>query len=104
MKDVLGILHGLNRPRLLVRAARKGAADYCRNRHLQRILGYGNMPRSAEAMMRLMDIERELDMLRRREDAAYSLPRHIDVLIALVGEARLLGAALAPDAVSGVAG
>lgn len=93
MKDVLSMMHELNRPRLLVRAARIGANDYRRDRHLQRLLGYGALPRSASALVRLMDIERDLDDLRRADDAAYSLTRHLDILIAMVGESRLLKAA-----------
>lgn len=90
MQDLLTMVAKLRRPRLLVRAARCGAAEYRRDRHLQRILGYGSLPRSAPALMRLMDMETELDDLRRANDTAYSLIRHIDVLIALMGEAQLI--------------
>lgn len=90
MQDLLSMLNSLCRPRLLIRAARLGARDYVRDRHLKRILGYGALPRPASALMRLMDIERGIDQARRQNDAGYSLPRHIDVLIAMVGEAQLL--------------
>lgn len=93
MQDLLTMLSGLNRPRLLVRAARSGASDYRRDRHLQRILGYGALPRPAPALMKLMDLEADLDDLRRAGDHAYSLVQHLDVLIAMMGEARLLRAA-----------
>lgn len=92
MKDLMSMLNSLCRPRLLIRAARIGAQDYTRDRHLRRLLGYGALPRSAEALMRLMEIERGLDDQRRADDAGYSLPRHLDVLIAMVGEAQLLAA------------
>ncbi|MHA6262009.1 DUF6477 family protein [Arenibacterium sp. CAU 1754] len=92
MKDLMSMLNSLCRPRLLIRAARIGARDYARDRHLRRLLGYGALPRSAEALMRLMEIERGLDDQRRADDAGYSLPRHLDVLIAMVGEAQLLAA------------
>lgn len=92
MQDILSMLSGLRRPRLLIRAARIGASDYRRDRHLQRLLGYGNLPRSGAALLRLAEIERELDDMRRQDDAGYSLPRHLDVLIAIMGEASLLKA------------
>ncbi|MEY8839768.1 DUF6477 family protein [Cribrihabitans sp. XS_ASV171] len=96
MHDLTTMLSTLKRPRLLVRAARMGAQEYNRDRHLQRILGYGALPRPAAALMRLMELERGLDEQRQAEDAAYSLPRHLDLLIAMMGEAQLLQASRAP--------
>ena len=90
MQDVLSILNSLHRPRLLIRAARAGAQDYNRKRHLQRLLGYGALPRTAAALMRLIDLERGMNDARKDGDAGYSLPRHIDVLIAIMGEANLM--------------
>ncbi|MGV6848255.1 MAG: DUF6477 family protein [Marinibacterium sp.] len=90
MQDLLSMLTSLHRPRLLVRAARCGAAEYRRDRHLQRLLGYGRLPRPAPALVQLMEIERDLDTQRREGDAAYSLIRHVDVLIAMMGEAHLI--------------
>lgn len=90
MQDVLSMLNALHRPRLLIRAARAGAQEYNRNRHLQRLLGYGALPRSAQALMRLMELERGHNDKRTEDDAGYSLPRHLDVLIAIVGEAQVL--------------
>lgn len=95
MQDVLSILSQINRPRLLIRAARLGAREYRRDRHLQRLLGYGQLPRPAAALMRLIDIERIQDEMRREDDAGYSLPRHLDVLIAIMGEADLMRSARA---------
>lgn len=96
MQDIVTMLSGLRRPRLLIRAARLGAADYRRETHLQRILGYGNLPRTAAALIRLTEIEREINALRETRAAGYSLPRHLDVLIALIGEATLYRATIAP--------
>jgi hypothetical protein len=45
--------------------------------------------------MRLIDIEAELEEQRTGPDAAYSLTRHVDVLIAIVGEAQELRASQA---------
>lgn len=92
MQDVLSMLSSLRRPRLLIRAARIGARDYVRDRHLRRLLGYGTLPRPAQALMQLIDVEQAMNDQRRADDAGYSLPRHVDVLIAMMGEAQLLRA------------
>lgn len=93
MQDILSMLNGLRRPRLLIRAARHGAQDYNRDRHLQRILGYGRVPRHGAALMRLIEVESVVNDQRVAGDAAYSLTRHLDLLIALMAEARLMRAA-----------
>lgn len=90
MKDVLSLLNDLKRPRLLIRAARIGAQEYRRDVHLHRVLGYGQLPRSGAALMKLIEVEAELDEKRRRNDAAYSVSRHVEVLVAMMGEAHLL--------------
>lgn len=92
MKDILEILNDLRRPRLLLRAARLGADEYSRNQHLKRHLGYGAFPRSGPALMRLLELESDINDKRRTSDASYSLVKHVDVLIAVLGEARLLRA------------
>lgn len=93
MQDVLSYLSQLNRPRLLVRAARIGAQDYRRDTHLPRLLGQARLPKSGEALLRLSEIETQLNEKRRADDAGYSIARHIDILIAIVAEARILSAA-----------
>lgn len=92
MQDVFSMLSALRRPRLMMRAARIGAENYRRTSHLPRLLGYGVLPRHSAALLRLMEIESLLEDERKRADAGYSLIRHIDVLIAMVGEARVLRA------------
>lgn len=92
MNDILHRLDGLRRPRLLIRTARIGAEDYRRDIHLPRILGHGGLPRSAEALERLMQIEAELDRCRQTGEAGYSTIRHVEVMIAVMVEARLLRA------------
>lgn len=42
--------------------------------------------------MRLIEIEGDLNALRKAGESAYNLLRHIDVMIAIVGEARDLRA------------
>ncbi len=85
----------LRRPRLLTRAAKLGAQDYDRDRHLQRILGYGATPGTGTALIRLIELEKEVNALRQEDNAAYSLVRHLDLMIALIGEARLYQASRA---------
>ncbi|WP_342777311.1 DUF6477 family protein [Ruegeria sediminis] len=88
-------LSTLRRPRLLIRAAKFGTQEYNRDRHLQRLFGYGTLPTSGAALMKLLDMERELNDQRRDDGAAYSLARHLDVLIAILGEAQLYQASCA---------
>lgn len=95
MQDIHSLLATLHRPRLLMRAARIGAAEYRRDGHLPRLLGYGVLPRHGKALMRLVDIEAELERQRSTADTSYSLVAHVDVLIAIVGETRALRAAQA---------
>ena len=93
MQDILTRLNALKRPGLMMRAARIGAQDYRRTAHLPRLLGYGALPKHGAALMQLMELESGLEAQRKSADAGYSLIRHIDVLIAMVGEARVLRAA-----------
>lgn len=92
MKDPLGMLASLRRPGLLIRAARHGAKDYRRHLHLPRVLGSNGTPRNAAALMLLLELEQDLNSQREERDAGYSLLRHVDVMIAMMGEAQLLRA------------
>ncbi len=96
MQDLTTMISALRRPRILARAAKLGAQEYDRDRHLQRVLGFGALPGSGAALIRLMEMEREVDEQRRAGDAGYSMVRHLDLLIALVGEAQLFQASRAP--------
>ncbi len=98
MNDILHRLDALRRPRLLIRTARIGAEDYRRDIHLPRLLGHGGLPRNAAALERLMDIEAGMDQSRREGEAGYSTIRHVEVMIAVMGEARLLRAMQPPCA------
>ncbi len=98
MQDILEMLDQLRRPRLLIRAARAGAEGYARAPHLRRLLGGGETPRTGEALIRLLEMERDLDDTRRAGDPGYSAVRHVDMLIAMMGEARLLRAGLSQRA------
>jgi hypothetical protein len=90
MSDPLSLLSGLRRPRLLIRAARHGMIDYRRDRDLRRLIGTASPPSPDALVRRLMTEEAELETTRCAGEAGYSLTRHLDVLIALMAEARLL--------------
>lgn len=88
MSDFCALLAELRRPRLLMRAARLGLGDYRRDRDLRRLVGAGASPEVT--VPSLMQVEEALEATRLTGDASYSVTRHVDVLIALLAEARLL--------------
>jgi hypothetical protein len=88
MTDFRSILENLRRPRLLMQAARLGLAEYRRDRDLRRLVNCGLSPE--ETVPKLISEEEQLETTRLSGDAAYSVTRHIEVLIALLAEARLL--------------
>ncbi|PTQ71932.1 DUF6477 family protein [Celeribacter persicus] len=90
MTDVTTLLSTLRRPRLLIRAARLGLEHYNRNRDLKRVMRTGTAPSPARALTALIEEEARMEDIRRSGDATYNVTRHVEVLIALMGEARLL--------------
>jgi hypothetical protein len=92
MLDLETRIAGLKRPILLARAARFGLDEYRRDVHLHRILGAGHLPRHAEAIMRLLDIEASYNLQRTDRSGEYRIAQHVDVLIAIAGEAQLMRA------------
>ena len=88
MLDLFSMIAALERPRFLVDAARRGAGAYCRATHLGRIIG--TVPRPGEAILRLLELEAALEAERRAPEGHYAPSRHVEVLIALLGEARHL--------------
>lgn len=87
MTDFRALLAELRRPRLLIRAARHGMGDYRRERDLRRLVTT-SIPESA--LPELVRQEERLEEIRRTGCASYSLIRHVEVLIALMAEVRLL--------------
>lgn len=96
MKDCLSLLDELKRPKLLIRAARIGASDYRRERELRRILRVAKLPGSREALLRLMEEERVLNDSRTEQNGLYDVAKHVQVMIAIVGEALLIKSQQAP--------
>ncbi len=88
MTDIQTLIANLRRPRLLIRAARFGLADYRRERDLRRLIGNSATP--DVAVKRLMSQEEQLEEDRRAGEASYSVTHHIEILIALISETRLL--------------
>lgn len=80
----------LIRPRLVIQAARAGAAGYQRRRDLPGALagsgrGIGNGSRTA-IIARLTEVELGCEELRRARSPAYRPGRHVQVLAALLAE------------------
>lgn len=93
MTDLPTILATLNRPRMLVGAARKGLGLYRRDRDLGRILPQESRPGRAGAA--LLAAEAVVETARQTGDATYSITRHIELLTALLAEATLTGRSVA---------
>jgi hypothetical protein len=88
MSDFRMILSNLRRPRLLMHAARFGLGDYRRERDLRRLMSLAATPE--KTVETLLSVEERLEETRLSGDAGYSVARHIEVLIALLAEARQL--------------
>ncbi|MEP3297677.1 MAG: DUF6477 family protein [Pseudoruegeria sp.] len=79
----------LRRPRILVSAARHGCNTYNRARDLPRLIGFalgGNVQTNVKT---LTDQEHQMEEKRKTGDAAYSITRHIELLVALLSEMKL---------------
>ncbi|SER43660.1 hypothetical protein SAMN04490244_10139 [Tranquillimonas rosea] len=90
MTDLSALLDTLRRPAILIRAARHALAEYDRQRDLGRLLAEGAGLSPDRAVRDLLAREAELDASRTEGAATYSIARHIEVLVALMAEARLL--------------
>ncbi len=89
MQTITEIVARMRRPRLLIRAARIGAGDYDRDRHLARLLGSRETPRLELALARLVEAEAPLDAARRAGSTGYSPARHVELLSAIIAEAEI---------------
>ncbi len=90
MSEVLSALGSLRRPRLLIRAARHGMTDYSRERTLTRLIDCEISLAPEATVRRLLHAEAQVESDRKSGDGAYSIARHIELLIAIMAEARLL--------------
>jgi hypothetical protein len=96
MSELNRRLSQLRRPRLLIRAARLGLQDYRRERDLKRLIGEPSARSASVAVNRLLELEEEIDTHRRAGTGGYSAAHHVETLIALIAEARLLPRDTAP--------
>lgn len=90
MTDLFSLVSELRRPKLLIRAARAGVTGYNRNRDLRRVMRVAAAPSPERALSVLIEAEAEVEEIRQKGCASYSFARHIDLLIAMIGEAQLL--------------
>lgn len=97
MSDYRKTLAEMRRPGLLMRAVRHGLREAPRGARLRRLAGAE--PTAEARISRLIDTEARMEATRQAGDAAYSVPRHIEVLVALMAEARGL---IAPGAGGGL--
>ncbi|WP_099823587.1 DUF6477 family protein [Oceaniglobus indicus] len=81
-------LGDLRRPRLLIRAARHALTEYDRQRGLARIFDDSREQATCDLLGSLIVREAEMDRSRLAGEAGYSVSRHIEVLVALMAEAR----------------
>lgn len=92
MSNIYEVLTTIKRPGMLVRAARHGLEEYNRDKHLHRLIGERKTPNPQAIANLLFDLEQDHESRRRAKDAGYNPRRHIDVLCALMAEARFLSA------------
>ncbi|WP_209424650.1 DUF6477 family protein [Pararhodobacter sp. SW119] len=97
--STLDALARAHRPKLLLRAARMGTMEYRREIDLRRILSQPSTPAPGPAIVRrLIALEAEQEMLRMRPcnetGETWRPARHVDVMIALMAEARLMAEAV----------
>ncbi|SFI85320.1 DUF6477 family protein [Celeribacter neptunius] len=88
MPGSLSTLNALRRPRLLVRAACFGLGTYNRNRDLRVRLHLQTLPSPQRALSLLIEEEARCEAGRRAGDTDYNVRQHVELLIALMGEAR----------------
>jgi hypothetical protein len=93
--SLLNTLARANRPRMLLRAARMGTMEYRREVDLRRILRTAATPAPGPSTVRtLIALEEEMETLRIRPchetGETWRPARHVDVMIALMAEARLM--------------
>ena len=96
---MLSELAGIRRPTLLLRTARHGTLDYNREAELKRILRLPATPApSSQTLARLLELEAQHNDCRIRPPHEAGNPwraaQHVEVLIALIAEARLLASAV----------
>lgn len=89
MNNVIAKLNALQRPKLLIRAARAGVQNFCFKRDLNKSddnIEQKNTPKLIDA---LFIEESRLNKERLQNDTAYNVLKHIRVLTALIATANI---------------
>lgn len=92
MTTAIESLKTLQRPSLLIRAARHGLREYDRKKDLRRVLRAEEPPKAGAVLTALVETEARFEETRKAGDASYSVSRHLEALIALMAEIRIAGA------------
>ena len=90
MQDPISRLNELRRPPLLIRAARLAQPDYERSKALKELFPGRSIKGSRQAIILLLDEEADQNSARLDDPGRYDLSRHVKIMIALLGEARLV--------------
>ena len=100
MQDIQTQIRQLKRPGLLIQAARFGLDGFRRRRDLARLLPDVDHVSCGAALIELIEVEREENDARIAHSAHYALVRHIQILTAIMSEARDLEAISRPRSVT----
>lgn len=97
--SLLASMRQVRRPRLLLRTARIGLAEYVRERDLRRVLRLPAPPAPGPGVVRqLLELEAAMEDRRLRAPHlvgdTWHAARHVEVLIALLAESRLMAEAV----------
>ncbi len=96
MLDIQTRIRRLQRPNLLIQAARFGLEDYNRGPFLRRVLNTEKVLKPVEALIQLLELEAIINDERTTKQATYSIARHVDILIAIIAEAETMRATSRP--------
>jgi hypothetical protein len=88
MTEAAANLAEMRRPKILIRAARAGVADYRRERDLKRLVKDAKGFMQGDALPPLLAEEHRLETTRTNGGATYSIQRHVAVLTAILAEVR----------------
>ncbi len=86
MLNAINHIASLNRPKLLIRAARAGMTTYNRD-NLKQVIGDVHRLSGKDILTRLVEREEQLDTQRRNRDISYDVRRHIMILTGIIAEA-----------------
>lgn len=88
MTNLAALLDNLRRPKILIRAARSGVNGFRRERDLRRIFRGTKVDVKRNTIVHLMAAEQQMEEFRTEGNANYNVQRHINLLIAIMAEAR----------------